>query len=62
MKYYINLHTQRWASMWTIYWNNKKKLIEEAQEQMPRLKKSILKRDYLHINPFYNHENHNNKN
>lgn len=55
MKYYINLHTQRWASMWTIYWNNKKKLIEEAQERMPRLKKSILKRDYLHTNPFYNH-------
>ena len=57
MKYYINLHTQRWSPMWTIYWNNKEKLIEEAQEQMPRLKKSILERDYLHTNPFYNHEN-----
>lgn len=50
MKYYINLHTRQWYPMWTIYWNNKKKLIEEAQEQMERLKKSDLKRHYLHIN------------
>ena len=50
MKYYINLHTSRGHPMGTIYWNNKKKLIEEAQEQMPQLKKSILKRDYLHLN------------
>ena len=50
MKYYINLHTRRWHPMGTIYWNNKEKLIEEAQEQMERLKKSDLKRHYLHIN------------
>lgn len=50
MKYYINLHTRRGNPMGTIYWNNKKKLIEQAQEQMERLKKSDLKRHYLHIN------------
>ena len=50
MKYYINLHTRRGNPMGTIYWDNKKRLIEEAQEQMERLKKSVLKRHYLHIN------------
>ena len=50
MKYYINLHTRRGHPMGTIYWNNKKSLIQEAQEQMERLKKSDLKRYYLHIN------------
>lgn len=50
MKYYINLHTRRGSPMGTIYWNNKKKLIEEAQGQMERLKKSDLKRYYLKFN------------
>jgi hypothetical protein len=36
--------------MGTIYWNNKKKLIKEAQEQMERLKKSDIARYYLHLN------------
>ena len=50
MKYYIQLHT-RWGNpMGIIYGNNKKKIIEEAQEQMERLKKSVLKRHYLHLN------------
>jgi hypothetical protein len=40
--------------MGTIYWNNKKKLIEEAQEQMNRLKKSVLEKYYLRENPFRN--------
>ena len=53
MKYYINLHTRRWQPMGTIYWNNKKKLIEQAQEQMERLKKSDLKKYYLRKTPFY---------
>lgn len=50
MKYYIQLHTRRGNPMGIIYWNNKKKIIEEAQEQMERLKKSDLKRHYLHLN------------
>lgn len=50
MKYYINLHTRRGCPMGTIYWNNKKKLIEQAQGQMERLKKSDLKNHYLHLN------------
>ena len=50
MKYYINLHTRRGYPMGTIYGNNKKKLIEEAQEQMERLTKACLIRYYLHIN------------
>lgn len=50
MKYYINLHTSRGHPMGTIYWNNKKKLIKEAQEQMERLKKTDIWRHYLHLN------------
>jgi hypothetical protein len=36
--------------MGTIYWNNKKKLIKEAQEQMERLKKTDISKYYLHFN------------
>jgi hypothetical protein len=50
MKYYINLHTSRGHPMGTIYWNNKKKLIKEAQEQMERLKKTDISKYYLHFN------------
>jgi len=50
MKYYINLHTKSGYPMGTIYWNNKRKLIKEAQEKMERLKKSDIARYYLHFN------------
>ena len=50
MKYYIQLHTRRGHPMGTIYWNNKKKLIEEAQEQMERLTKKCIEKNYLHLN------------
>ena len=50
MKYCIKLHSKWWYPMGTIYWNNKKKLIEQAQEHMEWLKKTVIQKDYLIIN------------
>lgn len=50
MKYCIALHTRWGHPMGTIYWNNKKKLIEEAQWHMEWLTKACIRKHYLQLN------------
>ena len=49
MKYCIPLHSRRWYSMGKIEWNNKKKLIEDAQWHMDWLSKKAIEK-YLILN------------